>query len=70
MKIHPREPRVRQAENELRTALADIVKKYDLTDGEALAIVNAALSGWVGGVAKYAIREERHGNTDTPGGLE
>lgn len=68
--IHPREERTRKAENELRLALSDIVQKHHLTEGEALRIVNAALCDWVGGVAKYSIRAERHGNSSTPGGFE
>ncbi len=54
----------------LASALVDIVKKYDLTEAEALRLVVSEFSAWIGLVAKYAIREERHGNTDTPGCLE
>ncbi len=70
MRIHPRDILVRHAENELREALADLVKKHALTEAEALRVVNAALSDWVAGVAKYAIRGERHGDPSKPGGIE
>lgn len=70
LRIHPREEPTHKAELELRVALADIVEKHALTEGEALSIVNAALSGWVGTVAKFAIRHERHGDPNKPGGLE
>jgi len=70
VRIHPREEIVRGAENGIRLALADIVQEHKLTEAEALRVVNAALSDWIGGVAKFAIREERHGNSDTPGGFE
>lgn len=70
MRIHPREERTRKAEYALKGAVHDIIVRHDLTEAEGLRVVNAALSDRVGGVAKYAIREERHGNTDTPGGFE
>ena len=70
MRIHPREERCHKAENELRESLLEIVQKHELTEAEALRVVNAALSGWVGSVAKYAIREERHGDPSKPGGVE
>lgn len=70
MRQHRREPIVRAAENELRGAIIDIIEKHQLTDAEALAIVAAALGGHVGSVAKYAIRMERHGDPNKPGGLE
>lgn len=70
MRIHPREEQTRKAENELRSAILDIVQKHKLTEGEALRVVNEACSSWIAGVAKYAIREERHGDATKPGGLE
>lgn len=70
MKIHRREARVKKAEFELRDAVSAVVEKHDLTEAESLRVVNTALSEWIASVAKYAIREERHGTTDKPGGLE
>lgn len=68
MKLHEREIVVRRADVGLRTAIEDVIDKHDLTAVEALQVVNAALSSWIGSYAKYAIRRERHGNEDTPGG--
>jgi hypothetical protein len=69
MRIHPREATVRSAENELREEIHRVIEKHELTEAEALRMVNAVCSGWIGWVARYAVRQERHGNTDTPGGL-
>ncbi len=69
MRIHPREERVRKAENELRELLCSITEKHELTEAEKLRVINAIASDWIAGVAKYAIREERHGDANTPGGL-
>lgn len=69
MRIHPREEIVRRAENELANTLATTVAKHRLTEPEALRAVNAACSSWIASVAKYAIREERHGDATKEGGL-
>ncbi len=69
MMIHPREERCRAAEGAINEALWCAVDKYALTDAERLRVVTAALAGYLSGMAKYAIREERHGNSNTPGGL-
>jgi hypothetical protein len=70
MKIHPREVAVKAAELDIKRAIEEAVKKHGLTSGEELHAVNAAASGWIAGIAKYAIREERHpGEPDRPGGL-
>lgn len=66
--IHPREKKTRDAENDLRTALAEIARKYELTRFEEISVVNRVLSDTIGTICKYAIRQERHGNTDKPGG--
>ena len=51
--------------------LYDTFDKSDLTEGERLRVVAKVFGGYVGSVAKYAIREERHpGQPDKPGGLE
>lgn len=70
MKIHRREIRCRAAESDLRNAIGELSDKHDLTGAEMLRIVNAVLSDYIASIAKYDIRQERHGNTDTPGGLE
>jgi hypothetical protein len=69
MRIHPREQRVTRAQHELLQAFLDLKTRHDLTEAEALRVINAVASDWIAGVAKYAIREERHGNGQTPGGL-
>jgi hypothetical protein len=66
-KLHPRERIVAKAENDLRTAVAEAVR--DLTTGEELRVLAAVFGDRVGGIAKYAIRDERHGKSDKPGGL-
>ncbi len=70
MRIHPREEPCRKAEIEMLQALIDIKAKHELTEAEALRVVHAVSSDWIAGVAKHAIRFERHGNDETPGGLE
>jgi hypothetical protein len=67
-KQHPREVLVQEAELNLREAILKVTK--DLTEAESLRVVNSVMSSHIGSVAKYAIREERHGNTETPGGWE
>ena len=68
MRIHPREERVRLAEHELLQHLVEMKRRHDLTEAEALRVVNAVCSDWIAGVAKHSIRIERHRNPDTPGG--
>lgn len=67
-RIHPRERIVTEARLELMNAINDIRKKYELTTGEHMQVVNSELSSVFGSIAKYSIREERHGNSETPGG--
>jgi hypothetical protein len=67
MRIHPRETLVRTAK--LMVSSAVLTHTAELTEAERLFVVNAVCSDWIAGVAKIAIREERHGNADTPGGL-
>jgi len=69
-RMHEREPKVTQAGIDISGAILDAVKKYELTEAEQLRVVNKVCSEWIGGIAKFAIREERHGNTDKPGGWE
>lgn len=67
-RIHPREKLVNDARAVLSKAVSDATE--GLTEGEALKVVTQTLSDYVLGVAKYAIREERHpGQPDKPGGL-
>jgi hypothetical protein len=70
VKVHPREEQVRAAVTALRSAVSYIWKSQALTDAEMLSVVTTVLSEQVLSYAKYAIRYERHGDTDKPGGLE
>ena len=67
-RVHPRMQIVNEAECKLREVLVKIA--HDLTEGEFLKVVSGMLSEQVGLVAKYAIRQERHGRTDKPGDWE
>ena len=66
--LHPREQLVTEAKLKLQMALEGVLE--GLTEAEGLRVVNSVLSGYVGSVAKYAIREERHGGLEKPGGLK
>jgi hypothetical protein len=57
------------AEREIEAAIYEIVTRHALSTGEEIRVVTAAISSRLGTVAKYMIREERHGDTGTPGGL-
>lgn len=67
-KIHPREARCNTAERILREAVRQIYD-LDLTQWEHMLIINRVLSDEIAGVTKFAIRYDRHGNTEDPGGL-
>lgn len=68
-RIHPRETAVKAAEIDLAKVVSDTIEKHKLTEAEALRVVNNALSGWIAGFAKYAIRAERHlDDPEKPGG--
>lgn len=64
--LHPREKVTMKAEVEINAALIAVTEKYDLTDGEVISYI----SGFLANRAKYMIRLERHGDINTPGGLE
>jgi len=66
--MHPREQIVKEAENDLRELLNDLQFCRDLTEGEYFRVLGVAFSE-VGTWAKYAIRMERHGDSNTPGGM-
>jgi hypothetical protein len=69
--IHPRERIVNEACSELDLAAINVRQKYDLTTGEYLRVLVHVVNNCIGGVAKWAIRAERHPeNPDKPGGLE
>ena len=72
MKLHEREEIVRKAEADFLAKMLDWMQEWgdQLTDGEELRVVGGLLGGHLTTMAKYQIREERHGDEDTPGGLE
>ncbi len=65
-RIHEREKLINNSESGLRLAVVECTK--GLTEAEAISVVTNVLSGEILGRMKYAIRMERHGNTETPGG--
>lgn len=67
MKIHPREKLVKEAERVLRDAVGRVYE-MELTQWERIRIVNSVLSSSIADEAKFGIRYDRHGDTDTPGG--
>lgn len=70
-RIHHREKLVREAESRLRGAIVDAgIHKLDLSEAEYLQVVSTVLHEQLSTTLKYAIRRERHGDTDKPGGLE
>jgi hypothetical protein len=65
--VHPREELVRLAEKKILDAVQRATES--LTTAETIRVVTNTLSEVILGIVKYRIRRERHGNTDTPGGL-
>lgn len=68
MRIHHREALVKEAGRKIREAVLEATT--GLTIAESIQVITHALSSEVLGIVKYEIRQERHGNTETPGGLE
>jgi hypothetical protein len=68
-KIHHREKLVKSAEKLILDALSEVVK-LELTEWEYLRVCQTVLGGEISNACKLGIREERHGNIDTPGGFE
>jgi len=68
MMIHPKKKLIKEAENELREVLYNIQFNRELTEGEFFRVLGVAfreVDMW----AKFKIREERHGDSNEPGGL-
>ena len=72
MRLHPREELVRDSRLELMNRLADWNEKHteELTEVEWIQIITSCFSWEMSTFCKFAIREERHGDADKPGGLE
>lgn len=69
-RIHRREKLVTEASGKLREAIYDLGLENTLTMAEHLQVLTSVFNETVLGVLKYAIRKERHGNIDKPGGWE
>jgi len=69
MRRHPREIIVSEAETKLASTVVETMSHYKLTGGEYLSVLTEVFSRLFLNFLKYEIRRERHGNTDTPGGL-
>jgi hypothetical protein len=71
MKLHEREKLTREASASLKESMIAWAKQYGerLTFAEEIKIVTSELSDWILVLTKYAIRDERHGDTSKPGGL-
>lgn len=69
-RIHPREEIVTKAEMDLHGAVLDVLKRYDLTTAESIRVLTEAFSAQLHSIAKFCIRQERHGDADKPGGFE
>jgi hypothetical protein len=71
--IHPRETVCRQAQEELFQTITTWRRKWGddagLTPTERLSIIQHVLNDEVGSALKYAIRVERHGDANKPGGI-
>jgi len=71
VKLHPREEKVRQARLALSEKLIEWMREGadELTFAEELRVVGGELGDYVGRMAKYEIRRERHGDDQKPGGM-
>lgn len=69
-RLHPRTLVCQRAEAQLLESICVIVNRHNLTDAEQLRVVSSALSASIGGMAKFMIREERHGDLDKQGDTE
>lgn len=67
-RIHPRVKPCNEARQAIEAAIAKAVKEHELTTAEEISVINGACSSCIGHIAKYAIRHERHGDKDRPGG--
>lgn len=65
---HSRVQVVRAAESRLRGVAVELAE--NLTTSEYLQVLITVLGDEIGAIAKYAIREDRHGDPDKPGDLE
>lgn len=72
-RLHKREALIQDANVALMDALIEWRRSeaaQKLTEWELVSLMSHELSSYISGVAKYAIRLERHGDRDKPGGAE
>lgn len=73
IRLHKREALIQDANIALMDALIEWRQSeaaQKLTEWELVSLMSHELSSYISGVAKYAIRLERHGGRDKPGGAE
>ena len=68
MKLHEREALINKAEAMLREVLLEVLE-MELTQSEYVSVVARVMSDSIQSSMKYVIREERHGSSNTPGGV-
>lgn len=64
MRIHPREKITRELERRISDTMIEACNDLDPTYLELIQALNGAIQSQI----KYAIRVERHGDVNTPGG--
>ena len=71
MRLHKREELVTVAAADLDRVIFEWGKRHpELTAAEYIKVVLGTSNDKVQGLLKLEIRQERHGNTDKPGGVE
>lgn len=70
MKLHPRTLVCQDAQRKLNLAWDSIATQLDLTPTERYAVLWRVAADDISGMFKYMIREERHGDAETPGDVE
>lgn len=69
MRRHKRDVMCSEALAAMKDAMREVQKKFDLTPAEYVDLAQQAASSAITYYLRDDIRIERHGNTDTPGGL-
>ena len=71
MKLHEREKVVHEAKMDLAEKVLEWMQTHrkNLTTAEELKVVSGEFGDYMQRMAKYAIRRERHGDENQPGGL-
>lgn len=73
LRVHKREKIVNDAEVKLLHLVIDWLDSDEanaLTEWEGVQVMSSVFNEQISNLAKYAIRKERHGHEDKPGGLE